>query len=180
MAKGKMVYADVWGDRVKVKSMLIAMLIGVVICLSMFMLGKHILAATSIDESMANSYSLLFGVAGSLISAVISGILFKPQRELNEEEIEIDDKAAIIKELNLDMKAEAEALAHTDKRTIQEMKELGLYDVFARGTDAAQGDDAEAQTASAADTQDPRLTQDADSKPGTVNEQTSDTEQGVK
>ena len=166
MAKGKMVYADVWGDRVKVKSMLIAMLIGVVICLSMFMLGKHILAATSIDESMANSYSLLFGVAGSLISAVISGILFKPQRELNEEDIETDDKAAIVKELNLDMKAEAEALAHTDKRTIQEMKELGLYDVFARGTDAVPGDDAEAQ--------------DADSKPGTVNEQTSDAEQEVK
>ena len=135
MAKAKMVYADVWGDRVKVKSMLIAMLIGVVICLSMFTLGKHILAATGVDESMANSYSLLFGVAGSLISAVISGILFRPQRELNEEDIETDDKAAIIKELNLDMKAEAEALAYTDKRTIQEMKELGLYDVFVRGAD---------------------------------------------
>ena len=153
MAKGKMVYADVWGDRVKVKSMLIAMLIGVVICLSMFTLGKHILAATGVDESMANSYSLLFGVAGSLISAVISGILFKPQRELNEEDIETDDKAAIIKELNLDMKAEAEALAHTDKRTIQEMKELGLYDVFVRG---------------------------ADTKPDTVSEEVSDTKQEVK
>ncbi len=131
MAKGKTMYADVWGDRVKVKSMLIAMLTGVVICLSMFMLGKHILTASSIDESMANSYSLLFGVAGSLISAVISGILFKPQRELNEEDIETDDKASIIKELDLDMKAEAEALAFTDRKTIQEMKELGLYDVFA-------------------------------------------------
>ena len=153
MAKGKMVYADVWGDRVKVKSMLIAMLIGVVICLSMFTLGKHILAATGVDESMANSYSLLFGVAGSLISAVISGILFRPQRELNEEDIETDDKAAIIKELNLDMKAEAEALAYTDKRTIQEMKELGLYDVFVRG---------------------------ADTKPDTVSEEVSDTKQEVK
>ena len=153
MAKGKMVYADVWGDRVKVKSMLIAMLIGVVICLSMFTLGKHILAATGVDESMANSYSLLFGVAGSLISAVISGILFKPQRELNEEDIETDDKAAIIKELNLDMKAEAEALAYTDKRTIQEMKELGLYDVFVRG---------------------------ADTRPDTVSEEVSDTKQEVK
>ena len=153
MAKAKMVYADVWGDRVKVKSMLIAMLIGVVICLSMFTLGKHILAATGVDESMANSYSLLFGVAGSLISAVISGILFRPQRELNEEDIETDDKAAIIKELNLDMKAEAEALAHTDKRTIQEMKELGLYDVFVRG---------------------------ADTKPDNVNEEVSDTKKEVK
>ncbi len=137
MAKGKTTYADVWGDRVKVKSMLAAMLIGVVICLSMFMLGKHILAATSIDESMANSYSLLFGVAGSLISAVISGILFKPQRELNEEDIETDDKASIIKELNLDMKEEAEALAFTDRKTIQEMKELGLYDVFVGYTETS-------------------------------------------
>ncbi len=145
MAKGKTTYADVWGDRVKVKSMLVAMLIGVVICLSMFVLGKHILTATSIDDSMANSYSLLFGVAGSLISAVISGILFKPQRELNEEDIETDDKASIIKELNLDMKEEAEALAFTDRKTIQEMKELGLYDVFAGYTEASSDKDAALQ-----------------------------------
>ena len=145
MAKGKTTYADVWGDRVKVKSMLVAMLIGVVICLSMFVLGKHILTATSIDDSMANSYSLLFGVAGSLISAVISGILFKPQRELNEEDIETDDKASIIKELNLDMKEEAEALAFTDRKTIQEMKELGLYDVFAGYTGASSDKDAALQ-----------------------------------
>lgn len=145
MAKGKTTYADVWGDRVKVKSMLVAMLIGVVICLSMFILGKHILTATSIDDSMANSYSLLFGVAGSLISAVISGILFKPQRELNEEDIETDDKASIIKELNLDMKEEAEALAFTDRKTIQEMKELGLYDVFAGYAEASSDKDAALQ-----------------------------------
>ena len=155
MAKGKITYADIWGDRVKVKSMLIAMLIGVVICLSMFMLGKHILASSSVDKSMANSYSLLFGVAGSLISAVISGILFKPQRELNEEDIETDDKASIIKELGLDMKAEAEALAFTDKKTIREMKELGLYDVFA-GNEEISSDkytlpDADAKMPAAAD-----------------------------
>lgn len=145
MAKGKTTYADVWGDRVKVKSMLVAMLIGVVICLSMFILGKHILTATSIDDSMANSYSLLFGVAGSLISAVISGILFKPQRELNEEDIETDDKASIIRELNLDMKEEAEALAFTDRKTIQEMKELGLYDVFAGYAETSPDKNAEFQ-----------------------------------
>jgi len=127
-------YADVWGDTVDLKHLAIAMGIGIIISLSFYILGLNYLQAnfSKLAANLMTAYALLIGIAGCLLSAIISAKLFKPKRKLNEEEFSEADRLAVLEELKIDIDKEAEELQSVGPKVIQEMKDLQIYDLFAQ------------------------------------------------
>ncbi|TCL37349.1 hypothetical protein EV210_106218 [Anaerospora hongkongensis] len=127
-------YADVWGDTVDLKHLAIAMGIGIIISLLFYILGLNYLQAnfSKLAANLMTAYALLIGIAGCLLSAIISAKLFKPKRKLNEEEFSEGDRLAVLEELKIDIDKEAEELQFVGPKVIQEMKDLQIYDLFAR------------------------------------------------
>lgn len=130
----KKTYADVWGDTVDLKHLAIAMGIGIFISLSFYILGLNYLQAnfSKLAANLMTAYALLIGIAGCLLSAIISAKLFKPKRKLNEAEFSEADRLAVLEELKIDIDKEAEELQFVAPKVIQEMKDLQIYDLFAQ------------------------------------------------
>lgn len=124
--------ADIWGDTVDLHDLGKGIIIGIVISLSCY-LGAHTVIAMQAPDMTAklvSAYSLLFGIGGCVLSAVVSANLFKPKRTLNEEQFSEDDRERVLKELNVDVQKEKEDLKYADPKVLQEMKDLKLYDLF--------------------------------------------------
>lgn len=143
--------ADIWGDTVDLHDLGKGIVIGIIISLTCYLGASKIiaLAAPDLPEKLNSAYSLLFGIGGCVLSAVVTANLFKPKRTLKEEEFSEEDRDRVLKELNIDPEKEKEELKYADKKVLQEMKDLKLYDLFA-GTSAkadtaagtAKGDEA--------------------------------------
>ena len=127
----KQVYlADIWGDTVDLHDLGKGIIIGIIISLSCYLGANKIIAMQAPDmaEKLVSAYSLLFGIGGCVISAIVSANLFKPKRKLNEEHFSEEDRERVLKELNIDVAKEK--LKYVDDKVIQEMKDLELYDLF--------------------------------------------------
>lgn len=130
----KRTYAEIWGDVVDIKNLACAIIIGLVVSVTFYIVGLQVIHSMMPDlsESLNKAYGLLIGMVGSLLSALISAKLFKPQRIVNEGEGYVEeDQYAVLKELGVDLEKEAELLKAADPQIIAEMKELEIYDLFA-------------------------------------------------
>ncbi|MCQ5210017.1 MAG: hypothetical protein UCI88_06345 [Megasphaera massiliensis] len=140
--------ADIWGDTVDLYDLGKGIVIGIVISISCY-LGAHeiiITQAPEIAPKLVSAYSLLFGIGGCVISAVVSAKLFKPKRTLNEEEFSEKDRDRVLNELNVDISKEQEELKYADAKVLQEMKDLKLYELFYghdknKSSEALKGDE---------------------------------------
>lgn len=121
-------YVEVIGDTVLGKHLIITIIISVFLSLGFFYLGKIIFPKVA-PENMVQSYSLLLGIAGSLIALLVNALLFKPKRKLLETSGTTEELSIIYKELQLDLEDERESIA-SDPVTIEEMKEQGIYDMY--------------------------------------------------
>jgi len=127
-------FADVWGDTVDLKHLAIAMIIGILISLSCYILGLNYLQShfPQLPANLMTAYALLIGISGCLFSAIISANLFKPKRILNENDFSEADRNAVLDELNIDREREAEELKTVGPKIVKEMKDLQIYDLFAK------------------------------------------------
>lgn len=125
-------YAEIWGDVVDIKHLACAIVIGLTISLSFYIIGVRIIHSNypTLAENLNKAYGLLIGMLGSLISAFISAKLFKPKRIVNEDNFVEEDREFVLRELGIDLKQEAEMLQTADQQVIDEMKKLGLYELF--------------------------------------------------
>ncbi|KMO87505.1 hypothetical protein AB840_01975 [Megasphaera cerevisiae DSM 20462] len=125
--------ADIWGDTVDLHHLGIGVIIGIVISISCYLGASTVIAmqAPNLEEKLVSAYSLLFGIGGCVLSAVISANLFKPKRTLNEAEFSEEDRDRVLQELKIDLVKEREELQYVDAKVLQEMKELKLYELFA-------------------------------------------------
>lgn len=127
----KMLYTEVWGDRVILRELAIACLLGIILTMSFFIIGQKIFnSMESLDKSLADGYALIVGVAGCLLSGFISAKLFKPKR-IVEEKVEFEDIEEILKSAGITVEEEIEALSTADKDVIQELEDLKLYGLLA-------------------------------------------------
>lgn len=126
-------YADVWGDTVDLRHLAIAMIIGIAISLTCYILGLKYITANfpKVAANLKTAYALLIGIGGCLVSAVISAKLFAPKRTLKEDHFSLEDREAVLAELQVDRAREAEEIKTVPPRIAMEMKELQLYDLFA-------------------------------------------------
>lgn len=133
MKKGnsEMKYTEVWGDTVVLKELVWSCIIGVVLTMTMFLIGRKIFTSMeSVEKSLANGYALLVGVAGCIISGAICANLFKPKRVV-EEKFEQEDIEHFLEAASMTVEEEAEYLSEADPEIIRELEELELYALLA-------------------------------------------------
>lgn len=121
---------EVWGDTVDIRHLGWSVVLGIAISLGAFALANHVLTAYVQDAAMSRAYAMLVGLAGCLVAGAVCAKLFKPKREVVEESSDLASRAAVLDQLA----AEAGGLGSVEdlpEEVAAEMKELGLYDVFA-------------------------------------------------
>lgn len=130
----KRTYVTLWGDTADFRHSLIAMIIGAVLGLGAYLIGLQILqqALTGTEENLIKAYALLCGLAGCLVAGTLSAKLFTPKRVVREgEEQHREGNRELLEEMNLDPDEEARELENLPPEVVREMKELGVYDMFA-------------------------------------------------
>lgn len=121
-------YVEVIGDTVYGRHLISTIGISITLSLVGFFIGKSIFPKIA-PEEMVQSYSLLLGIAGSLLALIMNTLLFKPKRTLNEMPSTSDELGEVYKKLQFDMEEERKSILN-DPVTIKEMKEQGIYDMF--------------------------------------------------
>ena len=121
---------EVWGDTVDIAHLGQSIVIGAIISLSGYLLASRVLLAVVAAPEMARAYAMLVGLAGCLISGVICARLFPPKREV----VERGADPFWLEEVLAQLVAETGTLgsiADLPPSAVQELKELGLYELFA-------------------------------------------------
>lgn len=126
--KNKKSYVEVIGDTVYGKHLIATISLSIVLSLIGFFIGKQLFPHIA-PEQMVKSYSLLLGIAGSLIALLLNTLLFKPKRTLNETPNTSAELSAVYAKLQIDIEEEREAIMN-DPVTAAEMKNQGIYDMF--------------------------------------------------
>lgn len=125
-SNGKAKYAELWGDRVALKELAIASVIGIALTMAFYLTASnYFLAQESIDTGLAKGYSLMVGIGGCIIGAFISSKLFKPKREVVESGEELDVMGAI-EAAGSTLEDEIKFAGNADPGSIREMRALGL------------------------------------------------------
>ena len=130
-------YMTIWGDTVNFKQLLLGLVGGALMGYVSFIGGTAYLEAyhSGLGKSLMQGYSLLFGVGGSVLAGIIAGLIMKPKRIFHEEGFQLD-KQLVLRELNLDLKKEAEYLKTVPPEVVGEMRKLELLGLFTEETDA--------------------------------------------
>lgn len=124
-------YIEVWGETVDLKELVYASIIGIVLTMGMFLIGRKIfLNMNNINLGLVNGYSLLFGVLGCILSGIISARLFKPKRIIEVRHSK-ENTEEVISAAGMTVEEEIEALSNIDSQIIKELEELKLYGLLA-------------------------------------------------
>jgi hypothetical protein len=122
--------AEVWGDVVDLRQLGVAITIGAVISLSTYFIAGRIFAATIEVAAVGRAYAMLAGLVGCVVGGIVCAKLFPPKREVMESAADPSWRAEAMEQLA----AETGTIGRVDDLpsvVAHEMKELGLYDLFA-------------------------------------------------
>ncbi len=136
---------EIWNDTADTRHLGWAIVIGVVISVTGFLVANRILAGHVADPSLARAYAMLAGLAGCIVSGVVCALLFPPKRAVVED---ADLDPAWRAEVLAELAAEPHGLgtpADLSPAAARELRELGLYDAFAefRSADAPTAPEAD-------------------------------------
>ena len=120
---------EVWGDTVDTKHLSISIALGVGIASPTFLLGRRFFKATVEDQTLAQSYALLLGLAACLLAAFIAARLFKPKRIVSQTEATTDTRREALEAIAADG-GEWTDPAELPDEVLEELRQLGLYDVL--------------------------------------------------
>ena len=122
----------VGGDTADTRHLAWAIVIGIGISLTGFLIASRILVAHVSSPELARAYAMLAGLAGCVLSGVICAFIFQPKRDVVEGAA--SDPAwreQVVAEL-----AEEHGglgnIADLPPVVVQEMKELEIYELFAQ------------------------------------------------
>lgn len=130
---------EVWGDTVDTKHLSVSIALGVGIASPTFLLGRSFFKATVEDQTLAQSYALLLGLAACLLAALIAARLFKPKRVVTQTEATTDTRREALEAIAADG-GEWTDPAELPSEVQDELRQLGLYDVLAQAHIEAQPD----------------------------------------
>ncbi|AQG98768.1 hypothetical protein A9R05_07910 [Burkholderia sp. KK1] len=122
--------AEIWGDTVDTRHLAWSVVLGIAISYGAFAIANRVLAAYVPDAAMARAYAMLVGLGGCLVAGAVCAKLFKPKREVIEEAHGAAGREEVLRQLA----SEAGGLgrvADLPPAVVAEMKELGLYELFA-------------------------------------------------
>jgi hypothetical protein len=139
--------AEVWGDVVDLRQLGIAIIVGAVISLGVYFIAGRIFAATVEVVAVGRAYAMLAGLIGCVAGGVVCAKLFPPKRVVIESEADPSWRADAMDQLA----AETGTIGRIEDVppvVAEEMKELGLYDLFA-SYDSTRNADERGQNAAA-------------------------------
>lgn len=122
--------AEIWGDVVDIRQLGMAIVIGAVISVGTFLIAVQILGSIASVAAIGRAYAMLAGLGGCVISGVVCARLFAPKREVIETVADPRWREEAMDELVKETGSVGHA-ADLPPVTVDEMKELGLYDTFA-------------------------------------------------
>lgn len=137
---------EVWGDTANPRHLACAIVIGGALSLAAFAIASRILTELVRTPELARAYAMLAGLAGCVLAGFICACLFTPKRVVTEDSRTEASSAtaAAAREQALDRLAEESGglgtMADLPAATVQELRELQLYELFAareRGAMAA-------------------------------------------
>ncbi|ESH86936.1 MULTISPECIES: hypothetical protein [unclassified Cupriavidus] len=136
---------EVWGDTANPRHLACAIVIGGALSLAAFAIASRILTELVRTPELARAYAMLAGLAGCVLAGFICACLFKPKRVVTEDISATGSvTAGAAREQALDRLAEESGglgtMADLPAATVQELRELQLYELFAareRGATAA-------------------------------------------
>lgn len=140
--------AEVWNDTVDLGQLASAIVIGVGISVTAFFLASRWLRTVVATPELAHAYAMLAGLAGCVLAGIICARRFPPKRIVTEESAASDP--AWRSEVLAELAAQPGGLGRVSDlppAAVQELRELGLYELFAEPLhDAPSGVDKSAAT----------------------------------
>lgn len=121
-------FIEILGDTTSQKQLILSVVLSIFVSLGGYKLGQVIFPAIA-EEKMVNSYSLLLGIAGTVLVLVLNSFLFRPKRILIEDEVSSENLIEVFKDLQLDIDEELR-LIENDPITKKELEELGVLSNF--------------------------------------------------
>jgi len=123
---------EVWGDTVDTRHLAWSIAIGLGVSLAGFLIARRLLVSAVSTPELARAYAMLAGLAGCVLSGVICARIFPPKREVVEGDAVVDPAWRLEVLARLDEEhGGLGKLADLPPVVVAEMKELGLYDLFA-------------------------------------------------
>ncbi|WP_196801275.1 hypothetical protein [Bordetella sp. FB-8] len=124
-------YAEVWGDTVDTRHLGWSVLIGAAVSFGAFELALRFLQPLVAQAAMGRAYAMLVGLGGCLVAGAICARLFKPKRVVVEQEASDEGmRAELIDRLVVEAGPQG-SIRLLPAYVVAEMKEAGLYDLFA-------------------------------------------------
>ncbi|MDF2825634.1 MAG: hypothetical protein K0R68_3042 [Mycobacterium sp.] len=121
---------EVWGDTVDERHVKLAVALSVLLAVPSFLGARALLTATMENQDLARTYAMLAGLFACLLAAVISAKFFKPKRIVTERQLDPEEQIAAAMEL-AQLPLGLGTLSSLSEAEQDEMRRLGLYDVFA-------------------------------------------------
>lgn len=123
---------EVWGDTVDTRHLAWSIAIGLGVSLAGFLIARRLLVSAVATPELARAYAMLAGLAGCVLSGVICARIFPPKREVVEGDAVVDPtwRMEVLARL-AEEHGGLGKLADLPPVVVAEMKELGLYDLFA-------------------------------------------------
>lgn len=123
-------FVEVWGDTVDIRHLGWSVALGIAISLGAFFVANRLLAAYVPDAAMARAYAMLVGLGGCLLAGAVCAKLFKPKRQVVEQAFATAGREEVLAQLAAETGGVGR-VADLPPAVVAEMKELGLYDLFA-------------------------------------------------
>jgi hypothetical protein len=108
----------------------VAIIIGAIISLGTYFAAGRVVAATVEVAAVGRAYAMLAGLVGCIVSGIVCAKLFPPKREVTESTGDASWRADAMEQLA----AETGTIGRIEDvppAVAAEMKELGLYELFA-------------------------------------------------
>ena len=122
---------EVWGDTADAGHLAWAIVIGLGISLSVFLIANRLLAGSGASASLARAYAMLAGLGGCVLSGIICAVLFKPKREVIEGgAVDSFWRQEVLEKL-AEQYGGLGSVTDLPQAVVQEMKELEIYELFA-------------------------------------------------
>lgn len=119
----------VWGDTVRLKPLICAVVVGVVCALVFLYGGTWVFAQIEPNPELHKAWSLVAGLVGCITAGVIVAWMFPPSREIAETANDASAIAAVIEDLSRTKKGIGELSQATDKSRA-ELEDSGLTSWF--------------------------------------------------
>lgn len=123
-------FVQVWGDVVALRDLRLAIPIGAAISLAAYLGAAALFARFVEDPAMARAYGMLVGILGCILSGAVCAVLFKPKRVVHERLEDTSWHDQVIDQLAAE-RGGIGRMSDLSPATVAEMKELGLYELFA-------------------------------------------------